>query len=229
MGETDRMQRWRLRDQLEEEIANGTLPPGFRLDEQALAERYAVSRTPIREALMQLSASGLVVLRPRRGAVVASLTPGQLLEMFEVMAELEGMAGRLAARRATREDLDRLLETHASCRQAAESGDSDSYYYENERFHDAVYAASHNAFLYQECAALHRRLKPYRRLQLRVPNRMPTSFAEHDAIVAAIVAHDSEQAQRLLRQHVLVQGDRFTDLIASLPQLEKASSATREG
>jgi DNA-binding GntR family transcriptional regulator len=215
------MRSERLRDALEDAIASGAFHPGERLDEQALAERYGVSRTPIREALMQLAASGLVVLRPRRGAIVAMLTAERLVEMFEVMGELEGMAGRLAARRWQPVDEEKLMATHESCRRAVETQDTDAYYYENERFHDAIYAASHNAFLYEQCSALHRRLKPYRRLQLRVSNRATTSFREHEKIVKAILARDPDQAQAALRQHVLVQGDRFADLIASLSQLQK--------
>jgi DNA-binding GntR family transcriptional regulator len=215
------MQRSRLRDALEDEIANGTFRPGDHLDEQVLAARFGVSRTPIREALMQLSASGLVESRTRRGMVVATLGAEQLIEMFEVMAEMEGMAGRLAARRCTAADEAQIRATHESCRRAAESTDADAYYYENEQFHEAIYTASHNAFLHDACTSLHRRLKPYRRLQLRVPNRVATSFHEHDGIVAAIVARDPERAQVLLRQHVLVQGDRFADLIASLRQLQQ--------
>ena len=93
----------RLRDVIEEEITQGVFRPGDRLDELALARRYRVSRTPVREALLQLGASGLVVSRPRRGTIVAAHSAEEVVEMFEVMAELEGMAGRLAARRANDE------------------------------------------------------------------------------------------------------------------------------
>jgi DNA-binding GntR family transcriptional regulator len=219
------MERSRLRDALEEEIAEGRFPPGERLDETELAQRYGVSRTPIREALMQLAAIGLVVARPRRGTVVASLNGAELVEMFDVMAELEGMAGRIAARRSTDQDQAILRATHEACCRAAETGDADAYYYENEKFHDTIYAASHNTFLYQECTALHRRLKPYRRLQLRVANRLADSFREHAAIVEAITTRDALRAQTLLREHVVVQGDRFADLIASLSQLQRPAGA----
>ena len=90
-----------LRDHLEEDILTGALRPGDRLDEMSLAERFGVSRTPIREALFHLAAAGLIDNRPKRGAIVAEIGPRQLVEMFEVMAELEGMCARLAARRAT--------------------------------------------------------------------------------------------------------------------------------
>lgn len=215
------VERSRLRDALEEEIAEGKFAPGERLDEMELARRFGVSRTPIREALMHLAAIGLVISRPRRGAVVASLTPAQLMEMFDVMAELEGMAGRLAARRWNAADEARIKAAHEACCRAADTGDADTYYYENEQFHDAIYAASHNTFLYQECSALHRRLKPYRRLQLRVANRVNDSIREHGAIVEALLKRDAAGARELLHDHVVVQGDRFADLIASLPQLHE--------
>ncbi len=215
------VERSRLRDALEEEIAEGKFGPGERLDEMELARRFGVSRTPIREALMHLAAIGLVISRPRRGAVVASLSPTQLMEMFDVMAELEGMAGRLAARRWNAADEGRIKAAHEACCQVAATGDADTYYYENELFHDAIYAASHNTFLYQECSALHRRLKPYRRLQLRVANRVDDSIREHGAIVEALLKRDAASAREMLHGHVVVQGDRFADLIASLPQLHE--------
>lgn len=206
----------RLRAQIEEEIATGALRPGERLDEVSLAERFGVSRTPIREALQQLSIAGLIEHRRHRGAVVSAPEPSQLLEMFEVMAELEGMAGALAARRHTEEDRRVLLDVHARCEAAADSDDTDRYYYENEVFHHVIYAASHSGFLEEQCLALHRRLQPYRRLQLRVRNRMKVSFKEHCAIVEAILAGEAEAARTSLRGHIAVQGDRFSDLIATL-------------
>lgn len=206
----------KLRDEIENGIVTGTLSPGERLDEVQLASRFGVSRTPIREALMQLGAIGLVEIRPRRGAVVVNPGPNRIYEMFEVMAELEGMAGSLAARRYTEEDRAKLLAAHAECERSVTSGDTDAYYYDNEIFHHAIYEASHSGFLFDQCAALHRRLRPYRRLQLRVRNRMNVSFSEHAGIVEAILAGEAETARELLRGHIAVQGDRFGDLIASL-------------
>jgi DNA-binding GntR family transcriptional regulator len=212
----------RLKDELENEIADGRLPPGMRLDEASLAARYGVSRTPIREALHSLAASGLVEVRPHRGAVVVELGPDRLLEMFEVMAELEAICGRHAARRMTEADHRELLAAHEACGASEQAGDSDRYYYDNARFHLGIYAASHNQFLAEQARALHRRLQPYRRLQLRVRNRMATSYREHGEVVAALTAGDGERAALLLRAHVLVQGERFTDLIASVRALRAA-------
>ena len=107
----------RLRDQLEQDIVTGALRPGERLDEQSLAARFGVSRTPIREALMQLATAGLIELQPRRGAFVASLSLKDVIERFEVMAALEGTCGALAARRITEPERLALLEAHQACAQ----------------------------------------------------------------------------------------------------------------
>lgn len=205
-----------LRETIEERIATGRYLPGMRLDETELANEFEVSRTPIREALIQLAFSGLIDMRPRRGAIVAEISPQRLCEMFEVMAELEAMCGRLAARRMTEVDQQALLEAHHACEKARDASDLDAYYRRNERFHAAIYAASHNGFLIEEATAIHRRLTAYRRLQLRVRDRLRTSFSEHAGIVEAIIAGDGDLAADLLRKHVIVQGERFADLIASL-------------
>jgi len=191
----------------------------MRLDESELAQQFGVSRTPLREALIQLGSMGIVSVRPRRGAVVADVTPQRLLEMFEVMAELEAMCARLAARRMSTADEQELLAAHEACEAAVLAADPDDYYHKNERFHHAIYRAAHSGFLGEQAAALQRRLRPYRRLQLRVRNRMSASFNEHMQIVEALRRGDSDAASERLRQHILVQGERFADLLASLATL----------
>lgn len=214
-----------LRETIEEQIATGQLLPGCALDEATLIEQHGVSRTPVREALIQLAAEGLIEIRPRRGAVVTSIGPGRLIEMFEVMAELEAMCGRLAARRMREGERAELVKAHEACELARAQQDSDAYFYCNERFHAAIYAGSHNGFLGEQTLQLHRRLRPYRRLQLRVRNRMGSSFTEHDAIVRAILAGDADATAVALRAHVVVQGERFGDLLASLAELAPAAEA----
>lgn len=208
-----------LKDAIEEMIAVGEFAPGQHLDETELAASFGVSRTPIRETLIQLASMGLVVIRPRRGAVVAELGPQQLVERFEVMSELEAICARLAARRMTPAEQGALVAAHAACKEAMDSQDPDDYYVKNEAFHEAIYAGSHNQFLIEQARSLYRRLRPYRRLQLRVRNRVNNSYAEHDQMVQAIVDGDGELAERLTREHVMIQGQRFADLMASLPQL----------
>jgi DNA-binding GntR family transcriptional regulator len=204
-----------LRDALEQDIITGKFRPGDRLDEESLAARFEVSRTPVREALMQLASTGLVEQRARRGAFVASLSFKDVVERFEVMAALEGMCGALAARRIT-EPIQRELEkAHKDCVREASQENADAYYYANERFHHIIYQASQNEFLAGQAHQLHVRLKPYRRLQLRARSRVANSLTEHQSIVDAIRAGDSDQAERLLREHILIQGERLADFIAS--------------
>ena len=204
-----------LRHQLEQDIVTGILRPGERLDEQSLAGRFGVSRTPIREALMQLASAGLVVLQPRRGAFVTTLSLKEIIERFEVMAALEGACGALAARRIGDQERPALVEAHDACAREASRADADAYYYANEHFHHLIYAACHNAFLVEQARQLHDRLKPYRRLQLRARSRVASSLAEHQAIVDAILAGEGEKAERLLKDHVLIQGERLADFIAN--------------
>ena len=104
----------KLKETLEERIVTGTYLPGMRLDETELAKEFSVSRTPVREALIQLSFHGMIDMRPRRGAVVTQISPRRLYEMFEVMAELEAMCARLAARRHNDADLARIREAKAA-------------------------------------------------------------------------------------------------------------------
>ena len=205
-----------LRDLIEDEIVTGRLAPGERLDEVALSNRYGVSRTPVRQALHQLSALGLVDVKPRRGATVSAPDIPSVLQMFEVMAELEAMCGRLAARRLNAQERSAIAEALEGCRSAALNGDSDAYYYENEGFHQAIYIASGNNFLVEHVKILQRRMAPFRRLQLRVRDRLRTSLKEHEDIVAAIFSGEGEAASRLLRAHITIQGERFSDLLASL-------------
>lgn len=204
-----------LRERIEERIVVGEYAPGTRLDEVEIAKAFGVSRTPIREALIQLAAAGLVESRPRRGSVVAEVTPRRLQEMFEVMAELEAVCARLAAERATAEERRALLDAHVACERAMRAKDPDAFYHVNERFHLALYAACGNGFLRDQAGLLQRRVRPYRRLQLRIPGRIKTAFAEHAAVVDAIDRRDGAGAADRIRAHVRVQGKLFADLVAA--------------
>lgn len=203
-----------IRQNLEQAILTGSYVDGLRLDELRLAEQFEVSRTPIREALQMLAATGLVDLIPRRGAFVRHPGFVELVEMFEVMAELECLCGRLAARRLTDTHLVDLRAAESGCVSALETGDTDAYYRANERFHNLLYQASGNGFLTGEANRLHKRLQPFRRLQLRVRGRMVQSMDEHKAILLALEAGDAETTGRLLRDHVAIQGEKFHDLMA---------------
>lgn len=205
-----------IRQALENAIVDGRFVPGEKLDPEALATEFACSRTPIREALQALEASGLVRIEPKRGTFVSELGIVELTERFEVMAELEAMCARLAAARATPEDLGRIRIAQTSCETAAETGDSDAYYHQNNAFHRAIYVASGNRFLESEALRLQTMLQPYRRRQLHLRGRMMRSLQEHCKIVADIENGDAAGASADMHAHVVIQGDRFHELIAAL-------------
>src|SRR4051812_7650869 len=216
----------KLRDAIEERCINGVIRPGTRLDETELARQFGVSRTPVREALIELTATGLVVMGPRRSMHVAELTPLRLLEMFEVLAELEAMCGRRAARRMSEADRAAIMGVYKACEAAFVSGDLDAYFTASERFHRFVCASSHAEFIVQQSAAMRRRLRPHLRLQLRIRDRMRNSFEEYTGIMDALLASDPELSADRLRAHVMVQGDRCTDLLAALASLGSVPAAS---
>lgn len=204
-----------IAQELETMLLNGTFADGERLDEMRLAQQFGVSRTPLREAFQRLALSGLVELVPRRGAFARQPGPVELLEMFEVMAEMEAICGRLAAQRITEAAIANLHTINARAQDAVNAQDHDRYYLENEAFHREIYEQSGNGFLAQEAMRLHKRLKPFRRLQLRVRGRMGQSMEEHCEIVEALASGDSNRAGDVLRAHVAVQGEKFHTLMQS--------------
>ena len=211
----DRLPSVKIRDSLEQRIVEGELGNGKRLDETELSRFYGVSRTPVREALQRLAESGLAEHLPRRGTFVRSPSLSQLVEMFEVMAELECMAIRLAARRATAKDIDALEKDNETCRAAVAADDTKKYYEVNARLHGRIYQMSGNSFLASEARRLHDRLRPFRRLQLRVRGRMEESMAEHDIILAALRDGDADRAMETMKKHITIVGVRFNDLVSS--------------
>ena len=215
----DRLPSAKIRDSLEQRIVEGELSNGKRLDETELSGFYGVSRTPVREALQRLAESGLAEHLPRRGTFVRSPSLSQLVEMFEVMAELECMAIRLAARRATSNDIDALEKDNETCRAAVAANDTKKYYEVNARLHDRIYQMSGNSFLANEARRLHDRLRPFRRLQLRVRGRMEESMAEHDIILAALRDGDADRAMETMKKHITIVGVRFNDLVSSFNRI----------
>lgn len=205
-----------IADALEERIFDGTYADGDRLDEVRLAQQFGVSRTPLREALQRLARSQLVELVPRRGAFVRQPGPVELMEMFEVMAEVEAVCGRLAAKRISEKALAELNDANDKCQAAVDAQNPDLYYAENERFHKIIYHELGNGFLETETGNLHRRLQPFRRQQLRLRGRMAQSMSEHQAILEALEKGDSEAAANALRGHVAIQGEKFHSLMATL-------------
>lgn len=208
-----------IAEDLENMILTGVFADGERLNEIRLAEQFSVSRTPIREAFQQLSMSGIVEQIPRRGVFVRHPGPIELIALFEYMAELEAACGRLAAGRITDAALAEMARANETCKAAVEASDSDGYYRENERFHHIIYRESGNSFLENDVKRLHKRLKPFRRVQLQVRGRLAQSMEEHQQIVAALAAGEGDAAASALRAHVAVQGEKFHHLLAGLRQV----------
>lgn len=206
----------RVRRRLADQIISGALKPGQPLDEKALAKTFNVSRTPVREALRQLAASDLVEWRPHQSAVVASITIPKMVEMFEVMAEIEGFCGRLAARRMTPAERKELIRRHKRCHPYVRSRDREGYHALNRPFHDAIYEGTHNRYLMDQARYLYVRLAPYRAYQLHRPGALEAAYADHQKIVDAIVEGDGETAYGLLFDHVRLDSDLFAELVASI-------------
>ncbi len=199
-----------MRLQIADEIVSGALEPGTPLDEQELAARFGVSRTPVREAIRQLSSSGLVSVRPHRGAVVALPTPSQLHDMFEVMAELEGLCAGLAARNMTVSERRGLEALHQALRTLVHEGDPARYHETNEAFHAAIYAGTHNGYLAELTLMTRARVAPFRRAQFRATGRLGGSYQEHDTIVQAILRGDQAGASEAMRAHIGIVRDAFS-------------------
>jgi DNA-binding GntR family transcriptional regulator len=197
-----------LRLQLADEIVRGALPPGAALDETDIARRFKVSRTPVREALRQLAASGLIDARAHRGAVVARPSIERLSGMFEAMAELEALCAGLAAERMPPVERHRLEAIHEELRVLSYAGNPDRFHEINERFHNAIYAGSQNTYVAEMTLATRVRVQPFRRAQFRNLGRLAKSHAEHDRVVVAIMRGDRVGAAAAMRAHIdLVRGE----------------------
>lgn len=190
-------------------ILNGALAPGLRLDELTLAQQHGVSRTPVREALRQLAMSGLIDMRPRKGAVVSKATPDQIESLFVAMGELEATCARLAAISMTPIERRRLQARHEAMTALAAAGDPVAYSDANVSFHSAIYAGAHNAPLAEYTMGLRRRVGPFRRAQFQVEGRLLRSNQEHDAVVRAILSGDAMAAHAAMLHHVSLVEDAY--------------------
>ncbi len=205
-----------LLSEIEKLIVNGSMVPGQRLDEMVLAKKYGVSRTPVREAIRALTAIGLVQNAGKQGSQVAKLSISMLIEMFELMAVLEGMCAQLAARRATKNELLEMQKTHQLLEKTFEKGTHKEFYNVNLQFHDQLYNASHTQYLAEETLRLRRRLSPYRMRVTFQPGRMSSTLEEHKKILIAINKGESELAKNEAISHLRLIGNDLEDFIASV-------------
>ena len=211
-----------LVSEIEKLIVNGSMVPGQRLDEMVLAKKYGVSRTPVREAIRALIAIGLVQNTGKQGSQVAKLSISMLIEMFELMAVLEGMCAQLAARRATKNQLFEMQKTHQLLEKTFEKGTHKEFYNVNLLFHDQLYNASHTQYLAEETLRLRRRLSPYRMRVTFQPGRMNSTLEEHNKILIAIKKGESELAKNEAISHLRLIGNDLEDFIASVSSSTKS-------
>ncbi len=184
-----------------EAIDVGVYRPGDRLVESDLAERFGMSRTPIREALQRLETQSLLT-RDGRSLIVASLDHNQMAELYVVRTELEGLAARLAARHATEEEVKVLQDMVHDDRALLD--DPSALARANRRFHKQIHLASHNRFLVQQLDLVHRSMALMATTSLAAQGRGEIALAEHQAIVDAVTERNEDAAYKALRDHISV-------------------------
>ncbi len=197
----------RIASTLAADIASGLFTPGSALDETEIAAHYGVSRTPVREAIRQLTARGMVETKAHRGAVVRAFDERELDDMFAVMADLEALCARGAALAMTAADRRDLRGSLAALTAAAKTGDINAYAAQNEQFHDIIYRGAHNGYLMQLTLDTRERLAPFRRAQFGSQGRLMRSLAEHCRVVEAIDNRDAVKAFDAMRAHIVVVRD----------------------
>lgn len=181
------------------DIKSGQLLPGARLRETELAERLGISRTPVREAIRQLEADGLVTHQARQGATIRNLDYAEVIELYEMRSVLEGTASRLAARMAQRVEVVELTELNDALA-ASEPGAAAQEL--NRQFHRTLLDAARNRFLVKTMSALQKTLLILGPTTLSDPPRPEAAAAEHAAVIRAIAAHDGDAAEAAMRAHV---------------------------
>ncbi len=201
-----------IRRELASRIIGGILAPGAGLDETLLAAEFGVSRTPVREALRLLAASGLIDQKPHAKALVAKPDAEVLAGMFEVMGYLEALCAGLCAKTMTAVERETLETLHKEMAALVRAGDAARYAEANDAFHTAIYDGAHNNYLMEITRSTRQRLQPFRRAQFGALGRLAKSHAEHDAVVEAILRGDRAEAELAMRRHISIVEDAYQRL-----------------
>lgn len=207
----------RIRLALMRDIESGALMPGAALDEKALAARFEVSRTPVREALLSLAAQHLVRILPRSGMFVHAPDPTELVGMLEALSELEAVAVRLCTLRMDHEQRQAVANLCKETELAAAAGDRLAFEAANERFHDALYEGSGNPIVVEQVRLLRLKLAGFRRRVRDQPGRLQASAADHRLIVEGLLTNQSELAAHAMREHISAKGRAYADLLLAHP------------
>ncbi|MDB5367980.1 MAG: transcriptional regulator, GntR family [Rhodospirillales bacterium] len=183
-------------------ILDRALKPGEKISEQALCERFGVSRTPLREALKVLAAEGIVELLPHRGATIARITEDEVDELFPIMAALEGLAGELACEQASDADIARVRKLHDAMIKAYRAGDEVQYLRFNRAIHEAMFEIARNDALKSMYQQILTRIHSSRFVVRKSEANWKSAVQEHEEIMAALAARDKRRLPKLLRKHV---------------------------
>lgn len=209
----------RIQQVIDAQIREGRLLPGDPIDEEALMAQFGVSRTPVREALLNLKAEGLAMSLPRGGVVVAKLDLKQLYAMWELMAELEGLCARYACERMTATERTALAAAHEAAQAVVKADDATGWQRTNAAFHELLYAGARNPYLRQEILHMRTRTQAYRNHAFGAYGRLQVSYQSHALIVEAILAHDCAAAARAGFMHLNPSetAPSFANLLMDLP------------
>lgn len=209
----------RIEGELESLILEGEYEPGARINENALAARFGVSRAPVREACRLLQRTGLVDIIPNQGSFVRELSLAEIVNLFDVRACLGRLAGRLAAAAITRATLQEMRDLIAAMDDASRAADAERYIGLNIALHATLYAATGNARLAELDSQMGKELRIYRRHGLEFGGGLAVSNVEHRAIFAAIERGDCEAAGAELEKHIQSGRDRFIRAMSATGQL----------
>ena len=191
-----------LVERVRRQIVEGVLEPGEKISEKDLCAAYAVSRTPLREALKVLAREGLVVLTPHRGAHVSRLTISDIEEAFPVIGALEGLAGELACAQATDQEIEKISFIHKKMETAYRNKDRLRYFRFNKDIHEALAIAARNPTLNRMREMLDGRVRRARYYANISTGRWDQAMKEHEAILAALKARDGMRLGRILQDHL---------------------------
>ena len=209
--------REKILETIREAILKGTLKPGEKVAEPELAERFGISRTPIREAFRQLESEGYLTVIPRKGAVVAALSEQDVQEFYAIKSTLEGYAAELAASRLTEKELEKLEAINERLKQLAAEGDVKAFFRVHNEFHDLFVKAAGNSKLYELIQQLGMKFNRLRMASLSVDGRMAISVAEHERLIEAFRDQDGARAENLVKKTAEIGGKV---LLESLTQAE---------
>jgi len=202
-------------EKLRQLIIDGTLKPGSWLNERDLCERLKISRTPLREAYRMLASDGLLTLQPKRGAMVIELSAGDVENIFDVLAVLEGLAVQSAAVRASDDELAHIAELHAKTREHYNNRDIRAYYATSMGTHIAINRAAHNPALTHTYDRFNLQVQALRYRSNLDLEEWTRAMDDHDGFVSALLRRDGDRAEALIREHL--RGRKSYQLRTTLP------------